>query len=727
LRKRHRCGGENLTELFLFGAYSIDIMDAQALQVCLESAWAHQKAGRLEEAAADCLRALSLAPEHPMALHRLGLVAHARGQLDDAERLIGQAVAATPDNPVFLYTLGIVRQEKGRLPDAVIAYRRALELNPGLVQAYVNLGIALRGMGQPEEAARAFAEATARRPDYALAHKHLGAVQLSLGAFEEAVESFRIVAAFTPESPDARCDLGQALADGGKLEEARAHFAAALALDPGHARSMATLAQLLVQMNRAEDAVAAFGRLRAIRRANLATALDAALTLPMVYASKQEMAACRARYTSELERLEQELPGLLAGTPAELLAAAERVNFHLAYQGEDDLELQMRYGRIVSRILDRAVPHLCAGREGPRESGKLRVGFASFFFWRTTVGSYFGSWVRALDKRRFDVYAYHFGRVEDQVTRAIKASAGCYRHLHGPLTKTADRIREDQLDVLIFPELGMNGKVFLLAAMRLARVQCAAWGHPVTSGLATINTFFSCGEMEPADGASHYSERLVMLPGIGTCYARPTLPERKSRASLGLPEGRHLYLFPQSLFKIHPENDRLLAEVLRRDPRGMLIMFESRNHFAQATFRTRLDRVLEEHGIGQDRLVMLPFLSHDDYLRVNMHADVMLDCLNWSGGNTSLDAICAGLPVVTLPGRFMRGRQSQAMLRLAGVPELITADREGYIATAIDVASNASRRRDFSQRMLEGGSNIFDRVEPLTNLASRLEAMGCPR
>ena len=660
-----------------------------------------------------------------MALHRLGLVAHARGQLDDAERLIGQAIAATPDNPVFLYTLGIVRQERGRLPDAVTAYRRALELNPDLVQAYVNLGIALRGMGQLEEAARAFAEATARRPDYALAHKHLGAIQFSLGAFEKAVESFRVVAAFTPESPDARCDLGQALAEDGKLEEARAHFAAALAVDPRHARSVAAEAGLRARMNRVEDAIVAFGRLRTIRPANLAAALDAALTLPMVYASTREMAACRARYTSELERLEVELPGLLAGTPTELLAAAERVNFHLAYQGEDDLELQVRYGRIVSRILDHALPpRFRAGREGPRHSGKLRVGFASFFFWRTTVGSYFASWVGASDKRRFDVYAYHFGPVEDQVTRAIKVAASCYRDMDGSLPEAADRIREDQLDVLVFPELGMNGKVFLLAAMRLAAVQCAAWGHPVTSGLATVDTFFSCAEMEPANAAGHYSEHLVMLPGIGTSYARPALPQQKSRASLGLPEARRLYLFPQSLFKIHPANDQLLAEVLDRDPKGMLVMFESKNHFAQATFRARLDRVLEEYGVGQDRVLMLPFLSHDDYLRVNMHADVMLDCLNWSGGNTSLDAICAGLPVVTLPGRFMRGRQSQAMLRLAGVPELIAANREGFIATAVDVARNAMRRRDLSQRLLEGGSNIFDRVEPLSNLASHLEAMG---
>jgi protein O-GlcNAc transferase len=700
-------------------------LNIQTLAACLESAWANQKAGRLDAAEADCLRALSLAPGHPRALHHLGLVAHASGRLDEAERLIRQALAVTPDNPVFFYTLGIVCQDKGCLPDAVAAYRRALELKPDLVQASLNLGIALAGIGQLEQAAQAFSEATARRPDYALAHEHQGAVQLRLGAVEKAVESFRAVVALAPDRAKAHYDLGQALSAGAMWDEAIACFDNARALDPHDARSATAQAELMARMNRVDAAVAAYGRLRALRPASLAIALEAALMLPTVYSSTEQIAVSRARYASGLDRLEAELPGLLGETPDELLAAAERVNFHLAYQGEDDLELQVRYGRIIRRILDRAVPHYLAAADGPRRPGKPRVGFACFFFWRTTVGSYFSSWVGALDPRQFDIFVYHLGPVEDQVTRAIKAAASYYRHLDGSVLDAAAQIREDQLDVLVFPELGMNGKAFLLAAMRLAPVQCAAWGHPVTSGLGTVDAFFSCAEMEPENAAGHYSERLVTLPGIGTDYARSSLPERKSRESLGLPEDRHLYLFPQSLFKIHPDNDRLLAEVLRRDPKGMLIMFESRNPFVQTSFRARFHCVLDECGIGRDRLMMLPFLRHDDYLRINIHADAMLDCLNWSGGNTSLDAIAAGLPIVTLPGRLMRGRQSRAMMRLIGVPELIAADREEYVAKSIDIARDAARRRDLSQRMLEGGAEIFDRVEPTVALAGHLHAMAC--
>ena len=61
--------------------------------------------------------------------------------------------------------------------------------------------------------------------------------------------------------------------------------------------------------------------------------------------------------------------------------------------------------------------------------------------------------------------------------------------------------------------------------------------------------------MEPADAAHHYTERLLTLPGLGTRYLSPDIPARAKRAALGLPPRGTLYLIPQSLFKLHPDND----------------------------------------------------------------------------------------------------------------------------------------------------------------------------
>ena len=86
----------------------------------------------------------------------------------------------------------------------------------------------------------------------------------------------------------------------------------------------------------------------------------------------------------------------------------------------------------------------------------------------------------------------------------------------------------------------------------------------------------------------------------------------------------------------------------------------------------------------------------------------MLDTLHWSGGNTSLDALACGLPIVTLPGAFMRGRQSAAMLRLAGVETLIARDTDDYVRIATRLASDRGWRDDLSARIRGGQGRIFD-------------------
>src|SRR3974390_3029008 len=92
-------------------------------------------------------------------------------------------------------------------------------------------------------------------------------------------------------------------------------------------------------------------------------------------------------------------------------------------------------------------------------------------------------------------------------------------------------------------------------------------------------------------------------------------------------------------------------------------------------------------------------MQHAGYLQLNACCDVMLDTLHWSGGNTSLDAIASGLPIVTLPGAFMRGRQSAGMLAMLGGEELVARDAVSYVETAVAIAKDRARRDALSQRI----------------------------
>jgi len=279
----------------------------------------------------------------------------------------------------------------------------------------------------------------------------------------------------------------------------------------------------------------------------------------------------------------------------------------------------------------------------------------------------------------------------------------------------------------VYPELGMDHTSFALAALRLAPRQLAGWGHPVTSGHATIDAFISCAGMEPSDADGHYVERLLRLPGIGTCYRQPPLPDRAPRARFNLPDDRVLFLCPQSLFKIHPDNDALFAAVLAANPKAMLVLFKGRHPRVTELMLRRIHRVFDACGISvRDRLIVLPTFPHDDYLRINLACDAMLDTLHWSGGNTSLDALACGLPVVTLPGDFMRGRQSAAMLRLAGAPEMIASDRDDYVRIATRAAGDAAWRKELAARIRDGRAAIFDTREPVEAFARLLIRESAP-
>ena len=348
---------------------------------------------------------------------------------------------------------------------------------------------------------------------------------------------------------------------------------------------------------------------------------------------------------------------------------------------------------------------------------RIRIGFASAFFYECSAGAYFRSWITGLDRSRFEIYLYHFRPGLDALGQALKEHADHFRHMIGN-SFAATTIRTDALDVLVYPEMGSDGTTYLLGALRLAPVQCVGWGHPVTTGHASIDYFFSSDVMEAEDAQSHYRERLVRLPGFGTHYAPPALPEflpvAQARERLGLPTDRNLYLYPQSIYKIHPDNDAMLVKLLGADPRGTLMLFAGHTSNATELFLQRFGAALAAHGLDiRTRVCLLPIMARETYLRVNAACDVMLDSLHWSGGNTSLDALACGLPVVTLPGAYMRGRQTYGMLQLVGVPELIAGDEDDCVRIALRVARDSDWRQHLVDRIAVGQPKLFRDSAPV--------------
>lgn len=456
----------------------------------------------------------------------------------------------------------------------------------------------------------------------------------------------------------------------------------------------------------AEECLRAFPEAEEIR-------LMKRLMLPILYDKREDIDHYRGRYLEELAafcretNLDEE-----AGRAKALCAVRDWANFYLAYQGRNDRDPQREYGQLLGRVMAASYPQWAGPAAMPpwAPGDKLRIGYVSArFYWQSVMKNHLG-WLLGHDKSKVEVYAYYVGTKVDSTTEEAKRSSVRFVHAPGGLEGACEAIARDRLHVLVFLDIGMSPIMGMMGALRLAPVQCVTWGHPMTSGLDTIDYFLSSDLMEPDNGQEHYCEQLIRLPGMGIWYRKPVIPRPlllKKRSDFGLRDDAVAYWSCQSLFKYLPQYDHVFAEIAARVPAAQFV-FVAFNELVAADFRKRLERAFSKEGLSAGRhCVILPQMHQLEYWNGSLVCDVYLDTMGWSGCNTTIEAMACGLPVVTMPGEFMRGRHSYAILTQLGVTETIARHPAEYVDLAVRLGLDGEWRRSIVARMREQAARIY--------------------
>lgn len=219
----------------------------------------HQ-AGDLEGAAARYEALLERAPDHPDALHLLGVTRYQRGDFAGAESLIRRAIERNPGAASYHSNLGNALKSAGRPQEAEAAYREALEIDPRFVDALRNLGIVLSGMGRHSEALEILDRALVHHPGHSAILLARGNALRMLGKPAEALSAYDAALAAEPELSEALCGKACALRDLGQYEEALSVFKETVRRNPRYADAFNNLGNLFKDMGKIDDAAAAYAR-----------------------------------------------------------------------------------------------------------------------------------------------------------------------------------------------------------------------------------------------------------------------------------------------------------------------------------------------------------------------------------------------------------------------------------------------------------------------------------
>ena len=658
----------------------------------------HQ-AGQVAEAAEIYTRVLRSHPDQFECLHYLG-VAHIQGNRPaEALPLLQRAVAQRAGDPSLQSNLGLALLNLGRHDEALAALDRALALRPGMPEALNTRGWTLRAQHRLEAALACFDQLLAASPKFVEGLQRRAIVLGELNRDEDALAAFEQLVALRPDNADALGNLGTLLTRMGRLPEARDALARAVALAP------ASITQRL------KHAVA---------------------WLPLVREPGDDLDAARAAFVREIDGLLADAP---AASPAQAEAAVGAAQpFYIAYQARNNVEPLRRYGALCAALMARwaagqpATEDKHADEVARVAAPRVRVGIASSHVFAHSVWqAIVRGWVEELDRERFDVVVFHLGHTHDAETELAKARAQAF--VAGPrgLAGWVEAIRAQRLDVLIYPELGMDALTPKLAALRLAPVQVASWGHPETTGLPTIDHYLSAERFESADSDSHYSEALVRLPGLGCCVAPAAVrPAQQAaavtRAELGVREDATLVVCGGTPFKYAPEHDAVLVRIAQRVPAAQFLFF--RNAVAAPLTDALLRRLASAFGAaGLDpatHLVLAPWLERSRFFGVLTQAQVFLDTVGFSGFNTVMQAVECGLPVVTQRGAFMRGRLGSGILEHLGMAGFVAADDDAMVDLVEGLARDASLRAGVSARMATRREALYGDKAPIRALEGHL-------
>ncbi len=642
----------------------------------------HFRAGRLEEAGRLCTRLREARPHHVEAWHLGGVIAERQGDLLLAVTLIRHALALQPDHAEAQRNLGALLARQGRTAIALPHFEAALRLRAQDVATLNDLASARSEIGDAPGAIDAWQQSLGLQPDQAAIQFKFAVACQSEGRIEEAAAAYRRCVEFEPTRAEAWLRLGHALSILCRPKEALACYREAENRGAGDRAAVMAAAMLCPMENSSGD----------------------------IAQRRQAMAGGFAALSRRAIKLRDPL------------REVGLTNFYLAYHGQDNRALNQSVAEFYLRAcpdLAWAAPHLADKDRKPPV--RLRIGFVSSFFYSHSTGKALRGLIERRDRGRFEAIVFRAGGPSDALAQALTGAADKTINLPRDLAAARQLIATQKLDLLLYADCAADPFTYFLAFARLAPVQAATWGHADTTGIPAIDHYISGRDWEPPDGASQYSEHLLSMAHLPTCYSAPDAkPNPIRRGDLGLPDDVPLYFCPHNVVKFHPDFDRVLADLLARDPRGLLAIPEG--HVAAWT-EVLKRRLTQACGRNFARVRFLPRLPYADFLGALKLADALLDPMHFCGGITSLEAFALGCPIVTLPGDFMRGRMTYGFYRRMGHLDLIAGDPAHYVALSIRLANDPAWRRQQRDQIARRAPVLFDDVAAVGEFEAALTSM----
>lgn len=321
-------------------------MTADLLDI-LNHAKALHKSGQAAQAQRAYAAVLESNPNHPEALHLLGILHLQTQRPQEAATLLERAFAANgAQAPAALRAdLAYALAQLKRYEEALAHYDQVVALNPNNADAHNDRGNVLNSLKRYAEAVKSYQRAIKLRPDLVAAHLNCGAALRECKHYAASIDSLRRAIELNPNHFGAHYNLGKTFDSVKEWEQAVAAYDTALSLKPNYAEAFNNRGASLFELTRYDEALDSYDRALALRPNDAKTYANRSAALTKLHRFDEALADCdkaialdpsysgayfnRGNILNTLDRIEEAIAAL--DSAAELNSAAGKSQAHVLW------------------------------------------------------------------------------------------------------------------------------------------------------------------------------------------------------------------------------------------------------------------------------------------------------------------------------------------------------------------------------------------------------------
>ena len=621
--------------------------------------------------------ALKIDPTLTDAQFNIALGLERKGDIDGAFENYQLAIKMEPNHALAHNNLGGLFEKKGASDDALSSYTIAVEANPKLPEAHYNLGYMLGARGDIEGGIRSYRNAIDLKPEYADAHNNLGNLLWQNGEVNAAMMSCQRAINIDKNHKEAHNNLGNALVEKYRLDDAIFHFNRAIEIEPNFASAHGNLASVLFDKKEFIDAISHYQKAHLI-----------APTFEEAHAQRVHLQSLICDWES-LRKERQLIPSLGTGenevSPFSMLTLEDYPERH---KSRAEVYTARKFNHVA----------LEPNARPTAKPAQLRIGYFSADFYDHPVSQLIVGVLEQHDRTQFTVYAYAYGpeKNDDVRQRLIKATDTFRDVSDKNYQEIALLARQDNIDIAIDLTGYTKNCRTAIFAYRAAPIQINYLGYPGTMGAHFMDYIIADKILIPDELKKHYTEKIIQLPYsyMPTDNTRKISNKVITRSDMGLPENGFVFCGFNNSYKISPSEFDIWMRLLLKIPDSVLWLRHS-NKWSEDNLRNEA----EKRTIDQSRLIFAERIPMDEHLARHQLADLFLDTFTFNAHSTTVDALWAGLPVITKPGQGFAARVAASLLNAINMPELVTHTEQEYETLALELASNPEKLKQIKHKL----------------------------